>query len=123
MDRLPRILLQSLGIGLLLAVLACGSSDVEQPKGTPGPGPSWTPQEAIEQLTELPRFFDKDAGWNATFDPYQGRWRVDWFTRFGRSTRPGKRPGEWPGTYTRKPARSWVRWINPYPGSQTRIHA
>ena len=77
MDRLPRILLLLLGIGLLLAALACGSSEVEQPQGTPGPGPSWTPQEVIGQIGELPRSFDKDAGWNAEFDPYQGRWRVE----------------------------------------------
>ena len=77
MDRLPRILLLFLGIGLLLAALACGSSNVERPKGTPGPGPSWGPQEAIEQIDELPRSFDKDAAWNASFDPYQGRWRVE----------------------------------------------
>ena len=36
-----------------------------------------SPQEAIEQITELPRFLDKDASWNAEFDPYQGRWRVE----------------------------------------------
>ncbi len=77
MDRLPRILLLLLGIGLLLTALACGSSVVEPPRGTPGPGPSWSPQEAIEQIGQLPRFFDKDAGWNAAFDPYQGRWRVE----------------------------------------------
>ena len=77
MARLPRILLLFLGIGLLLAAMACGSSDVERPEGTPGPGPSMSPQEAIEQITELPRFLDKDSGWNAEFDPYQGRWRVE----------------------------------------------
>ncbi len=77
MDRLPRILLLFLGIGLLLAALACGSSNVERPEGTPGPGPSWGPQEAIEQIDELPRSFDKDAAWNASFDPYQGRWKVE----------------------------------------------
>ncbi len=77
MDRLPRILLLLLGTGLLLAALACGSSDAQRPKGTPGPGPSLSPQEAIKRITELPRFLDKDAGWNAEFDPYQGRWRVE----------------------------------------------
>ncbi len=76
MDRLPRIRLLILGIGLLLAALACGSSDVERPKGTPGPGPSWAPPKAIEQIDELPRFA-KDAAWNAEFDPYQRRWRVE----------------------------------------------
>ena len=73
MERLPRIILLLVGIGLLLVALACGSSNVERPKGTPGPGPTWSPQEAIEQIDELPRFFDKDAGWNASFDPYEGR--------------------------------------------------
>ena len=66
-----------LGIGLFLAALACGSSELERPEGTPGPGPSMSPQEAIQQIGELPRFFDKDAAWNAEFDPYQGRWRVE----------------------------------------------
>ncbi len=77
MDRLPRIALLFLGISLLLAALACGSSNVERPEGTPGPGPSLSPQEAIERVTELPRFLDKDASWNAEFDPYRGRWRVE----------------------------------------------
>jgi len=77
MDRLPRILLLLLGIGLLLAALACGSNEAQQPQGTPGPGPTWPPQKAIEQITELPRFLDKDASWNASFDPYRGRWRVE----------------------------------------------
>ncbi len=36
-----------------------------------------SPQEAIERVTELPRFLDKDASWNAAFDPYRGRWRVE----------------------------------------------
>ena len=76
MDRLPRILLP-LGLGLLLAALACGSSNSEGPLGTPGPGPSLSAQEAIERITELPRFLDKDSAWNAEFDPYQGRWRVE----------------------------------------------
>ncbi len=76
MDRLPRILLLLLGIGLLLAALACGSSNVERPEGTPGPGPSWSPLEAIEQIDESPQFA-KDAAWNAEFDPYQGRWKVE----------------------------------------------
>ena len=76
MDRLPRILPQLLGIGLLLAALACGSGNVEQPKGALGPGPSWPPQKAIEQIAKLPRF-SKDASWNAEFDPYRGRWRVE----------------------------------------------
>ena len=76
MDRLLRILLLLLGSGLLLAALACGSSNEERPEGTPGPGPDWAPQEAIAQITELPRLA-KDGGWNAEFDPYQGRWRVE----------------------------------------------
>ena len=75
MDRRFRILLILLGIGLLLAALACGSGDEEPPRGIPGPGPSWSPQEAILQIEPLPRF-TRDAGWNAEFDPYWGRWRV-----------------------------------------------
>ncbi len=90
MDRLPRILLLLLGLGLLLAALACGSDNVERPEGTPGPGPSWSPKEAIAQIGELPRFFDKDAGWNASFDPYQGRWRVELIYQVRKVYPPGE---------------------------------
>ena len=90
MDRFPRILLLLLGIGLLLAALACGSDEVERPKGTPGPGPSWSPQKAIKQITELPRFLDKDASWNASFDPYRGRWRVELIYQVRKFYPPGE---------------------------------
>ncbi len=90
MDRLPRILLLLLGIGLLLAALACGSNEAQQPQGTPGPGPTWPPQKAIEQITELPRFLDKDASWNASFDPYRGWWRVELIYQVRRFYPPGE---------------------------------
>ena len=90
MDRLPRILLLLLGIGLLLAALACGSSNAERAEGVPGPGPSMSPQEAIEQITELPRFLDKDAAWNAEFDPYRGRWRVELIYQVRKFFPPGE---------------------------------
>ena len=89
MGRFPRILLL-LGLGLLLAALACGSGNAEGPLGTPGPGPSLSPQEAIERITELPRFLDKAASWNASFDPYQGRWRVELVYQVRRFYPPGE---------------------------------
>ena len=89
MGRFPRILLL-LGLGLLLAALACGSGNAEGPLGTPGPGPSLSPQEAIERISELPRFLDKDASWNASFDPYQGRWRVELVYQVRRFYPPGE---------------------------------
>ena len=89
MDRFPRILLL-LGLGLLLAALACGSDNSERPLGTPGPGTSLSPQEAIERITELPRFLDKDAAWNASFDPYQGRWRVELIYQVRKFYPPGE---------------------------------
>ena len=69
-----RALFLSLGI-VLLGLLGCGTEVTLEPLGTPGPGPSWTPQEAIAVIEDKPRFA-KDAAWNAEFDPYLGSWRV-----------------------------------------------
>lgn len=60
---------------LLSLLLACGSEAAPEPLGTPGPGPTWTPQEAIAVIEDKPRFV-KDAAWNAEFDPYLARWTV-----------------------------------------------
>ena len=90
MDRLPRILLLLLGTGLLLAALACGSSNAERAEGPPGPGPSISPQEAIGRITELPRFLDKDAAWNAEFDPYEGGWKVELIYQVRKFFPPGE---------------------------------
>ncbi len=49
-----------------------------------------SPQEAIKRITELPRFLDKDAGWNAEFDPYLGRWRVELIYQVRRFYPPGE---------------------------------
>ena len=69
-----RLFLPSIAIVLAL-LLACGTEATPVPLGTPGPGPSWTPQEAITVIEDKPRFV-RDAAWNAEFDPYLARWRV-----------------------------------------------
>ena len=66
----------TLSLAIVLSLLlGCGTEATPEPLGTPGPGPSWTPQEAIAVIEDQPRFA-KDAAWNAEFDPYLGSWRV-----------------------------------------------
>jgi len=65
-----------LSLPIVLALfLGCGPEATREPLVTPGPGPSWTPQEAIAVIEDKPRFA-KDVAWNAEFDPYLGSWRV-----------------------------------------------
>lgn len=60
-----------------LMLVACSSKSIPTP--TPaapvGPGPSWTPQEAIGKIDKMP-FTVNEVAWNASFNGNFGRWEV-----------------------------------------------
>ena len=63
---------------VLLAITACSPEAmaiVSRPEVTPRPGPSWTAQQAIEKIQELP-LSTGELAWNAEFDRYSGRWQL-----------------------------------------------
>lgn len=61
---------------MLLVLTACSTVQVTPtPAVTPRPGPSWTAQQAIEKIEQLPLSTGKPA-WNAEFDRYSGRWQL-----------------------------------------------